>query len=340
MLQNPTPNANSRNSTGSSDPGSTTTIARHEPRESSRELGTLEIDRELPEIDAEAIFIYWGGHGVMDNLGQRNCLYTEDAAQGTPYCVCVQDLMSALHGQRFARLGEQIAIIDACANPFSDSGETAQLSGAAFAQPGAVTYGTKQFQMFAASAGKIAANISERKSGRFSEAVFKSVLKHQTPGWPDFHDAFDATLTGIEALKLGLQQPFLVIVWPGVARRRSGKPPGDSPLVTGLLPLVDAAARPPALLYRLYLRSHPDPTRAVGKTSLERWLRDLDDLRPRMSNYPSPLIEFAERFGRELKGRAMELNRRAIKKWVVDKTAGNGSARAALYNVLDAEGSS
>ena len=36
------PNANSRNSTGSSDPGSTTMSARHEPQESSRELGTLE----------------------------------------------------------------------------------------------------------------------------------------------------------------------------------------------------------------------------------------------------------------------------------------------------------
>ena len=42
MRQNPTPNANLRNSTGSSDPGSTTMSARHEPQKSSRELGTLE----------------------------------------------------------------------------------------------------------------------------------------------------------------------------------------------------------------------------------------------------------------------------------------------------------
>jgi hypothetical protein len=42
VRQNPTPNANSRNSTGSSDPGSTTMSARHEPQKSSRELGTLE----------------------------------------------------------------------------------------------------------------------------------------------------------------------------------------------------------------------------------------------------------------------------------------------------------
>ena len=38
----PTPSANSRNSTGSSNRGSTTMSARHGPPESSRELGTLE----------------------------------------------------------------------------------------------------------------------------------------------------------------------------------------------------------------------------------------------------------------------------------------------------------
>ena len=50
VLQDPTPNANSRNSTGSSDPGSTTTSARHEPRESSRELGTLEYLNILGDV--------------------------------------------------------------------------------------------------------------------------------------------------------------------------------------------------------------------------------------------------------------------------------------------------
>ncbi len=287
------------------------------------------VDRELPKLVADAVFIYWGGHGVVDNNGQRNCLYTEDAADGTPYCVCVQDLMSALHGQRFRHLAEQIAIIDACANPFSDTGETAQLSNASFAQHGFVP-DTKQFQMFAASVGKMAANVSERKSGLFSGAIFKKLHEHQSPGWPDFHDAFETTLTGVEALKMGLQQPFLVIDWPGEMRRRSGKPPGDSPLVTSLLPLVSATGASPGLLKLLYLRSLPDTRRAIGETSIERWLRDLDDSRPRTNNYPPPLIEFAERLKREV-------NDDGIGQWVVDNTDGNRNAQTALYSALDAE---
>ena len=43
VRRKPTPSANSRNSTGSSNRGSTTMSARHAPSESSRELGTLEI---------------------------------------------------------------------------------------------------------------------------------------------------------------------------------------------------------------------------------------------------------------------------------------------------------
>ena len=41
VRRNPAPNASSRNSTGSSNRGSTTMSARHGPPESSRELGTL-----------------------------------------------------------------------------------------------------------------------------------------------------------------------------------------------------------------------------------------------------------------------------------------------------------
>lgn len=57
---------------------------------------------------------------------RRNVItfYTEDAGFGTPYCVCVQDLMATLQGTRFHHLREQVAVFDACANPFADSGET------------------------------------------------------------------------------------------------------------------------------------------------------------------------------------------------------------------------
>jgi hypothetical protein len=47
VRRHPTPSASSRNSTGSSNRGSTTMSARHGPPESSRELGTLEANITL-----------------------------------------------------------------------------------------------------------------------------------------------------------------------------------------------------------------------------------------------------------------------------------------------------
>src|SRR4051794_22936438 len=44
VRRTPTPSASSRNPIGSSNHGSTTMSARHEPPDSSRELGTLEIE--------------------------------------------------------------------------------------------------------------------------------------------------------------------------------------------------------------------------------------------------------------------------------------------------------
>jgi hypothetical protein len=299
-------------------------------RNASQEQIKQFVNNELPLIDAEAVFIYWGGHGVVDDSRQRNYLYTQDASQGMPFCVCVQELTSALHGPRFRHLKEQVVIVDACANPFSDSGETAQPCTASFVQSGAWEYQTHQFIMFAASAGRLAANISERKSGLFSEAIFKRLTCSRGPAWPDFLEAFDATVAGVEALNLGLQQPFLVIDWPGRGLRRSGRPPNESVAVTSLLVLIDGMAVSPAMLYRLYLRSLPDPTREVGNTSIEKWLHDLEDSRPRTRTHPSPLIEFAERLGRELENDS-------VKQWVIDNTRQNVNSRSVLYDALNAE---
>ena len=60
MCRNPAPSASLRNSTGSSNRGSTTMSARHEPPEGSRELGTLEDFRQLSKI-ATAVRLSWSG---------------------------------------------------------------------------------------------------------------------------------------------------------------------------------------------------------------------------------------------------------------------------------------
>ncbi|MDP3799610.1 MAG: hypothetical protein Q8R06_21105 [Polaromonas sp.] len=305
------------------------------PRKATRSALSDYVDKELPGADAQALFVFWGGHGVVDDFQSRNYLFTEDATDGRPYCVAVQDLMGALHGQRFENFVEQMLVVDACSNPFADTGEVSRPSPAAFARS-PISYNIKQFQIFSASEGKLAANVSERRSGRFTEALFGELKRHTSPGWPDFQAAFDDTLTGVERLSLGLQQPFLVIDWPGRARRRSGRPPSDSARVTSLLALIESTSAAPALLYRLYKRSVPDINRALGHTAIEQWLRDLDDSRPRDSNMPSPLIEFAERLTRELRGTEPQHSKDIID-WVNDNTKAKRNARNAMRKMLDTE---
>lgn len=307
------------------------------------------VNKELVGIKAEALFIYWGGHGVVDDRLHRNYLYTADAEKDTPYCVCTQDLMTALQAPRFRHLAEQVAVIDACANPFADSGEEAQPTLAPFALPGVVDRDIKQCQLFAASEGRRAANVSERRTGLFSQAYFAAIqaadeaLKVHGDAdalkrWPDFLAAFETTLDGVESLALGKQQPFLELDWPGRQRRRSGVPPGASARVTTLLALVQHETdAPPALLYRLYLRSLAEPHRALERDAgLERWLRDLDDLRPRDASQPLPLVEFAERLARELKAAALDGHEK-LSDWVNDQTRLQRTARTALRDALDAE---
>src|SRR3954447_26189659 len=60
VRRTPTPSASSRNSIGSSNHGSTTMSARHEPPDSSRELGTLEI--EVRHIFDQSIRPAFTGH--------------------------------------------------------------------------------------------------------------------------------------------------------------------------------------------------------------------------------------------------------------------------------------
>ncbi|HSI56923.1 MAG TPA: hypothetical protein VLA16_05160, partial [Ideonella sp.] len=304
--------------------------------EAGRDLISAFVDKTLPKMGGSGLIVYWGGHGVIDDqLPRRNYLYTEDAGDGLPYCVCVQDLMAALQGERFAHLAQQVAIFDACANPFSDSGETGRAAPASFAQPGATDNGIQQTQMFAASLGTRASNLTELKSGLFSNALFQKLKMHAAPGWPDFVQAFHAALDDVAALKLKLQAPYLVIDVPGGGEFKLGKPPGASAQVEQLLSLVDDTGVSPAVVYRLYLRSLADSTRRLETRTIAELLKDLANLPPRAADYPGPLVEFAERLAREL--RARPVHHQALAAWVSAATRDAQNARTALQLALDTE---
>ena len=300
-------------------------------RRARRDEIVKHVDRGLKDgaPDAQALFLFWGGHGVVDDYDATRYLYTEDAVEGSPYCISVADLMGALHGVRFERFVEQVLVVDTCANAFSDTGEQAKAALGGFTAS-RLDSNIKQFQMYAASTGRLAANESRRETGLFSEALFKAFAQDENPGWPEFDTAFERVWEEAKEGPLSQQQPYLVDAWPGRASRQLGQRPGSSSAVRTLQALIANTVVPPKRLYLLYQRSLPDPMRSIGLATIEKWLRDLDDKRARDENLPSPLIQFAERLARDLESPE-------ITAWVDLRTRDNLNARQAMRDAFDAE---
>jgi hypothetical protein len=254
------------------------------------------INEELPGKGGKALLVHWGGHGVAGDDAPRQYMYTSNAAQGRPYCVCAEELAAALADQRLRHLRHQMLIFDVCANQRGPSNESARLAPARFVHSG-YDAGVVQCHMYAASLGKYAANSPDRGVGLFSELLFCELRRLGAPGMRQFIDVFKALVRDGEHNGLSKQVPLL-------------KAPGEHQL-----PLVDAApVRPqdalfdrigalelaPARLDRLYLQSlsHVD-VQSIPLT-LEERLFDLTDTRPQRTSLPSPIVEFAERLGHEL----------------------------------------
>jgi hypothetical protein len=115
------------------------------------------------------------------------------------------------------------------------------------------------------------------------------------------------------------------------ALRGNNVPPvTQSQAVKTLQALLVQSGAPAAQVRRLYCRSLPDTNRQARGVSLVDLLNDLQDSRPRTAFWPSPLIEFAERLGREL-------GDSAILQWVDEQTASDPSPLTTLRSALDEE---
>jgi hypothetical protein len=73
------------------------------------------VTEQLPGKDGDLLVMFWSGHGVLDRRVQRR-LFCADAGIHAKYNINVTDLLAALSGKNFEGLGQQVVIVDACAN--------------------------------------------------------------------------------------------------------------------------------------------------------------------------------------------------------------------------------
>lgn len=260
------------------------------------------IDGELATLKGESLLLHWGGHGAVDDKSFDQYLFTCDATSATPYCMSTDNLLEAAGDKRLAHLSKQLHIVDVCAiqyhmmtmpvNPCPRPLVTSSIRQAE----------TEQCVMYSSSLGRGAADLG---AGAFTQQLMEIVQKPKAPppGLHQFIDAFHTLKGNWQTNGLHAQMPRIVM--PGETRRQAYARE-RSDIVADLLGHLTARDIGLHRLRRFYLQSRPEMARNFGHELVE-WLRDLADARPRTSDgYPSPLIEFAERVGRDLESEELK----------------------------------
>ncbi len=137
------------------------------------------ITNRLANASGDLLFFFWGGHGVIDALGNRR-LYCADATGANPRHLSLNSLLACWRTNIIGRFPRQIGFVDACANYLEFFRTVASMPEDALPM-GTPDAGVEQFFLLAASAGEVAKNLAVEKSGAFSLALFDRL---ERPGQP------------------------------------------------------------------------------------------------------------------------------------------------------------
>jgi len=152
-------------------------------RDSIRDMLTI----ELPTLEGDLLFLFWGGHGVVADSESRRLFYA-NSSPDNPDSLDFTTLRRMFRSTK-VRIRRQICLVDACANSYESMRLALQTAGDQL--PYDLTDSrVQQFFIFSAAAGQAAKNRTLEKTGAFSEFVL-AWLAHSSPeGWPDFMQLF------------------------------------------------------------------------------------------------------------------------------------------------------
>ncbi|MFF8092862.1 caspase family protein [Streptomyces sp. NPDC016675] len=157
--------------------------------------------RELPAVRGDVLWVWWGGHGVLDRSGHLR-LFCADATTEDKLGIDLDSALERYAGDAVPGLADQLWVVDAC--------ETFE-EALAFREPlppdglpvGRRSTAHRQTVLRAAGRGRTAANDPARATGLFSD-VLLALLADRTavlPSPPDAEELFPAVRTRIAALR-------------------------------------------------------------------------------------------------------------------------------------------
>ncbi|MFI9154134.1 caspase family protein [Streptomyces sp. NPDC053367] len=157
--------------------------------------------RELPRSPGDVLWVWWGGHGVLDRAGRLR-LFCADAALHDKVSIDLDSALTRYASDAVPAFTEQLWIVDACetfeeALAFRDPLPSDSLPS------GRRTVTHRQAVLRAAGRGRQAVNDPARASGLFSEVVLGLLADRAAtlPALPDAGELFDAARERIAALR-------------------------------------------------------------------------------------------------------------------------------------------
>ena len=197
--------------------------------------------RELSPVQGDMLWVWWGGHGVLDRSGRLR-LFCADAGADDKVGIDLDSALTRYAGDAVPGLREQLWIVDACETFEEDLAFREALPAEAL-PVGRPDHAHRQTVLRAAGRGRAAANDPVRATGLFSDVLLGLLAGRAAalPAPPDPEELFPAVRARIAALReegRTLQHPEIRLQGPD---RTETLPPAGPP----------AAPRPLAALQRV-----------------------------------------------------------------------------------------
>jgi hypothetical protein len=157
--------------------------------------------RELPAQPGDVLWVWWGGHGVLDRSGGLR-LFCADATTADKVGIDLESALTRYAGDAVPGFAEQLWIVDAC-ETFEEALNFRDPLPAQALPVGRRDLAHRQTVLRAAGRGRVAANDPLRATGLFSD-VLLGLLTERTaalPGPPDPEELFPAVRERLAALR-------------------------------------------------------------------------------------------------------------------------------------------
>ncbi|MCZ4510124.1 caspase family protein [Streptomyces sp. ActVer] len=196
--------------------------------------------RELPAAQGDVLWVWWGGHGVLDRAEHLRLLCS-DATVGDKVALDLDSALARYAGDAVPGLREQLWLVDAC-ETFEEALAFRVPLPADALPVGQRNLAHRQSTLRAAGRGRAAANDPVRATGLFSEVLLDLLAARGSvlPGLPDPEELFSAVRVRMEALREAgrtLQHPEIRLQSP---QRTETLPPAEGRMLSALGRAVEA----------------------------------------------------------------------------------------------------